>query len=43
MSFFLLNQTLDVKAGGGCVMSIGQMLRQWLTQIEYAYFMFLMS
>ncbi|CAF1340924.1 unnamed protein product [Rotaria sp. Silwood1] len=28
-------ETLDVKAGGGCIMSIGQMLRQWLTQIEW--------
>ncbi|CAF1455108.1 unnamed protein product [Rotaria magnacalcarata] len=28
-------ETLDVKAGGGGVMSIGQMLRQWLTRIEW--------
>ncbi|CAF3465589.1 unnamed protein product [Rotaria sp. Silwood1] len=28
-------ETLDVKAGGGCIMSIGQMLRQWLTRIEW--------
>ncbi|CAF2718114.1 unnamed protein product [Rotaria sp. Silwood2] len=28
-------ETLDVKAGGGCIMSIGQMLRQWLIQIEW--------
>ncbi|CAF1571778.1 unnamed protein product, partial [Didymodactylos carnosus] len=32
-----LNDTedMDVKAGGGCIMSIGQMLRQWLTRIEW--------
>ncbi|CAF1448088.1 unnamed protein product [Rotaria sordida] len=28
-------ETLDVKAGGGCIMSIGQMLRQWLIRIEW--------
>ncbi|UJR36067.1 hypothetical protein I4U23_028803 [Adineta vaga] len=28
-------ETLDVKAGGGGIMSIGQMLRQWLTHIEW--------
>jgi len=28
-------ETLDVKAGGGATMSIGQMLRQWLTRIEW--------
>ncbi|CAF0922403.1 unnamed protein product [Adineta steineri] len=28
-------ETLDVKAGGGCMMSIGQMLRQWLIRIEW--------
>ncbi|CAF1044479.1 unnamed protein product [Adineta ricciae] len=28
-------ESLDVKAGGGCIMSIGQILRQWLTRIEW--------
>jgi len=28
-------ETLDVKAGSGCIMSIGQMLRQWLIRIEW--------
>ena len=26
---------LDVKAGGGVMMTIGQMLRQWLTKLEW--------
>ncbi|KAI0978754.1 hypothetical protein GJ496_000342 [Pomphorhynchus laevis] len=28
-------EELDVKAGGGCIMKIGQMLQQWLTRIEW--------
>lgn len=29
------DQELDVKAGGGCVMSIGEMLRSFLTKLEW--------
>lgn len=28
-------EEIDVKAGGGCVMTIGQMLRSWLTRLEW--------
>ena len=28
-------QELDVKAGGGCVMAIGEMLRSFLTKLEW--------
>lgn len=28
-------QELDVKAGGGCVMTIGEMLRSFLTKLEW--------
>lgn len=28
-------QELDVKAGGGQTMTIGQMLRQWLVKLEW--------
>jgi pre-mRNA-splicing factor 38B len=32
-----------VKAGGGCIISIGQMLRQWLIRIEYVHSFFSFS
>jgi len=28
-------EEIDVRAGGGCVMTIGAMLRQWLTRLEW--------
>lgn len=31
----LILQDLDVKAGGGCVMTIGEMLRSYLTKLEW--------
>ncbi|KAL0201563.1 hypothetical protein M9458_004750 [Cirrhinus mrigala] len=31
----LCDQELDVKAGGGCVMTIGEMLRSFLTKLEW--------
>lgn len=33
--YFLFLQDLDVKAGGGCVMTIGEMLRSFLTKLEW--------
>lgn len=33
--FILFLQDLDVKAGGGCVMTIGEMLRSFLTKLEW--------
>ncbi|BFZ05992.1 hypothetical protein BsWGS_09031 [Bradybaena similaris] len=32
---FLNDEELDVKAGGGHVMTIGEMLRQWLVKLEW--------
>ena len=32
---FSIPQELDVKAGGGCVMAIGEMLRSFLTKLEW--------
>ncbi|XP_064615937.1 pre-mRNA-splicing factor 38B-like isoform X2 [Liolophura sinensis] len=29
------DEEVDVKAGGGCVMTIGEMLRQWLMKLEW--------
>ena len=29
------SQELDVKAGGGCVMTIGEMVRSFLTKLEW--------
>ncbi|KAA8587291.1 hypothetical protein FQN60_016153 [Etheostoma spectabile] len=31
----IVQQELDVKAGGGCVMTIGEMLRSFLTKLEW--------
>lgn len=31
----MLFQELDVKAGGGCMMTIGEMLRNFLTKLEW--------
>lgn len=31
----LYDQELDVKAGGGCVMTVGEMLRSFLTKLEW--------
>lgn len=33
--FILSLQEIDVKAGGGHVMPIGEMIRQWLTKLEW--------
>lgn len=30
-----MNQELDVKAGGGHMMTVGEMLRQWLVKLEW--------
>ena len=32
---FNFTQEIDVKAGGGHVMTIGEMLHQWLTKLEW--------
>lgn len=32
---YLCEQELDVKAGGGCVMTVGEMLRSFLTKLEW--------
>ena len=35
MPLFFLSQEIDVKAGGGKTMTIGEMLRSFLTKLEW--------